>query len=179
MAVDDEDNILNSLRRLFKTQFGEHVHLHAFADPKEALAFAASTQLDAVISDQTMPAMHGDALLTQIHSIQPLTPLIMLSARAELSELANAVNNACLFKFLFKPWNENELAGCVLDAFLAKDKAQELRDADAFTQAALDEQKPPEHCPPGPDGDDTFPRFVDPEGNPLPACESDPGPEKA
>lgn len=108
LLVDDEPNILNSLRRALRR---EQYEIWTATSGPEALAAlnAASTDVSVVVSDFRMPEMNGVELLGQIKKISPDSVRIILSAYADTDLIQAAINEGQIFRFLAKPWNDQEL----------------------------------------------------------------------
>lgn len=113
MLVDDEPNILNSLRRALNAMpadtFGGHPTVETFSSPAHALARAQEVAFDLVISDYRMPGMDGVAFLEKLIAIQPNIARMILSGYADLSALVSAINRAQIVRFIAKPWDEIDL----------------------------------------------------------------------
>lgn len=113
MLVDDEPNILNSLRRALNAMpadtFGGHPTVETFSSPAHALARAQEVAFDLVISDYRMPGMDGVTFLEKLIEIQPNIARMILSGYADLSALVGAINRAQIVRFIAKPWDEIDL----------------------------------------------------------------------
>jgi CheY-like chemotaxis protein len=64
----------------------------------EGLELFRQMQPDLVVLDHFMPGMNGDEVATQIRSISPGTPLILLSACVDLPRESQSLFNACVPK---------------------------------------------------------------------------------
>lgn len=106
LCVDDEQNILSALRRLFRTAGYRILTAESGA---EALALLEREQVDLVISDMRMPQMDGAAFLTQVAQRWPQTVRILLTGYADLSSTIAAVNNGHIYRYVAKPWEDNDL----------------------------------------------------------------------
>jgi two-component system, probable response regulator PhcQ len=115
LLIDDEIGVLNALSRVLKLSplvvRGEELRprIDAFTSPVEALAHAAETAYDAVISDFRMPEMDGVAVLRQMRELQPDCARIILSGYTDLNGLIAAINQARIDRFIAKPWSDFEL----------------------------------------------------------------------
>lgn len=113
MLVDDEANILNSLRRALMSMhvdgLGGALVIETFISPSEALARAKEVAFDLVISDYRMPEMDGAVFLERLSAIQPSAARIILSGYADLKALIAAINRAHIFRFIGKPWDDVDL----------------------------------------------------------------------
>jgi two-component system, probable response regulator PhcQ len=113
MLVDDEANILNSLRRALNAlpegSFEDALVVETFQNPVEALDRALEQAFDLVISDYRMPEMDGVAFLEQLRAIQPNIARLILSGYADLKALIAAINRAEIYRFIAKPWDDHDL----------------------------------------------------------------------
>ena len=63
-----------------------------------------------------MPGMDGVAFLSAFRDCQPAAMRIILSAYSDASALLGAINEAHIFRFISKPWGDDELLGVVRQA---------------------------------------------------------------
>ncbi|MEW6353507.1 MAG: response regulator [Pseudomonadota bacterium] len=106
MLVDDEKYILNAL---YRTLYNEGYEIELYDDPREALQCARTTPFDLVISDYRMPEMDGVSFLVSFKKFQSDAVRMMLSGYADLDALQGAVNEAEIFRFIAKPWQDYDL----------------------------------------------------------------------
>ena len=131
MLVDDEQNILNALRRLFVSPSLQDTgspkfQVETFTSPRQALRRAEDgVMFDLVISDYRMPEMDGVAFLKAFRQIQPHAERLILSGYADLHALVGAINEARIFRFVSKPWHEGELKSAVAQALAHRDLLRE------------------------------------------------------
>ncbi len=121
LCVDDEPILLLALKFQLKDHFGNQYHIETAENGEEALEIieellADNIELPLVISDQVMPGMLGDELLTQIHIKIPETLTILLTGHADVSAIARSVNNANLYRYIAKPWDPTDLNLTVTEA---------------------------------------------------------------
>ncbi len=127
MFVDDEQNILNALRRLFvspsmQDSGNPEFQVETFISPQLALQRAGDgVAFDLVISDYRMPEMDGVAFLKAFRQIQPHAERLILSGYADLEALVGAINEAQIFRFISKPWHDYELKAAVAQALAHRD----------------------------------------------------------
>lgn len=107
MVVDDEKGVLNALKRSMRSRGWA---LTTFLEPEEALNSAATEEYDLVISDYRMPVMDGVTFLKEMKAIQPDAFRIILSGQADMGAVLLAINEAEIYRFITKPWNDDELA---------------------------------------------------------------------
>jgi response regulator RpfG family c-di-GMP phosphodiesterase len=117
LLVDDEKNILAALRRLLHQ---EKYRILTASSAPEALIILASTPVDVIVSDQRMPDMTGVEFFRTAKEIYPETIRIMLSGYTELQSVTDAVNEGAIYKFLTKPWDDQQLKAHIAEAFHRK-----------------------------------------------------------
>ena len=123
LLVDDEEGVLRSLQRTLRN---DRYQIHTFTDPEMALLEAEKIQFDLVISDYRMPRMDGVTFLGKLIALQPRIQRIMLSGYADLRAVMAAINEVGIYKFLTKPWKDDELRQVVTDS-LKKDRGSNLQ----------------------------------------------------
>ncbi|MFT5098820.1 MAG: response regulator RpfG family c-di-GMP phosphodiesterase [Flavobacterium sp.] len=124
LFVDDEKSILSSLRRLFRTSPYE---LLTAISGAEALDILKVRMVDLVVSDMRMPEMDGAEFLTKVASQWPETIRILLTGYSDLESTIAAVNNGRIYRYLSKPWEENDLRMTIHQA-LEKKTIEKERD---------------------------------------------------
>ena len=113
LCVDDEENILKTLTRLFR---GEPFKVLTATSGKAGLEIIRSTRnIGLILSDQRMPEMTGTEFLKEAAEIVPDTPRMILTGYADVHAAIDAINQGGAQRFLMKPWNENELRLAVRD----------------------------------------------------------------
>jgi YesN/AraC family two-component response regulator len=83
--------------------------------------------VDVIVSDQRMPGMTGVEFLGIAKNLYPDTVRIVLSGYTELHSVTDAVNQGAIYKFLTKPWDDEQLKGHIDEAFRRKEMADENR----------------------------------------------------
>lgn len=114
LIVDDEPMVLESLSEELQRNFGQNYSIEAAESGEEALEILEELQSEGievavVISDQLMPGIKGDELLSQIHLLYPYMLKIMLTGQAGAEAVGNAVNSANLYRYITKPWDTTDL----------------------------------------------------------------------
>jgi len=105
LIVDDEAANLRALERLFRN---EHEVLTA-TSAMGALAALETHDVALLISDQRMPEMSGIELLTRTIALRPHMVRILLTGYTDISSLIEAINCGYVYKYVTKPWNNDEL----------------------------------------------------------------------
>lgn len=133
MIVDDEESILNSLKRLLRLApccFGGKTYaleIETFTSAKAALARAHGEDFDLFISDYRMPEMDGIEFLKAAKELQPDAARLILSGYADLNALIRAVNEVGIERFIGKPWNDYELLAAIAQALAHRELLLENR----------------------------------------------------
>jgi two-component system, NtrC family, sensor kinase len=110
LLVDDEANILKSLRRLF---LDTDYKVILATSGLEGLGYLEKEPIDLVISDYRMPEMTGVEFLSKVKAEHPDTVRMILSGFADVEAVVEAINQGEIYKFLAKPWNDQELLSTV------------------------------------------------------------------
>lgn len=117
LLVDDEPNILSALRRLLR---GDGYVIVDETDPLAALQRLKHEDFDVIVSDQLMPELTGVEFLHHARLLRPHSVRIVLSGYTELDTVISAVNEGAIFKFLTKPWDDEQLHGHIATAMRYK-----------------------------------------------------------
>lgn len=121
LFVDDEENILNALRRLLYDEAWESF----FANSGEkGLEIIKSEDIDLVVSDVKMPGMDGIAFMSEVKKLKPSIVRIFLSGHADRAAIVQALSDGSAQQLLSKPWKDDELKDVVRTALL---QAHEIR----------------------------------------------------
>jgi signal transduction histidine kinase len=131
LCVDDEIVVLESLKEQLKRHFGKKYYIEIASSGAEALEILAELQVEdieipLIISDANMPDMKGDELLSQIHKHSPRTLKILLTGQASADVVGNAVNQANLYRYITKPWDETDLVLTATEALRRYEQEQQL-----------------------------------------------------
>jgi len=136
LLVDDEENILSSLRRLFRR---DGYHIVTASSAAEGLQRLVEGGVDVIVSDQRMPGMTGVEFLRRAKDLYPETVRMVLSGFTELQSIIDAVNEGAIYKFLTKPWDDGLLRSHVSEAFRTKEMADENRRLAREVEAAAND----------------------------------------
>lgn len=135
LILDDEPSVLSALRRTLRAAFApDDVVIEAFDEPEAALLRAGEQDFDIVISDYRMPGLNGADVLQLMKGLQPEAIRIVVSATTEILDVADAVNRAEVFRYLAKPWQQEELVATVREGFARRDRFAPPRPAPAHGQ---------------------------------------------
>lgn len=106
LFVDDEEGVLRALRRIF---IDENYEILTAESAEKALEILGKQTVHLVVSDHRMPGMTGAQLLKEIKQKWPDTIRIMLTGYADVQSIMGAVKEGAVFKFITKPWNDEDL----------------------------------------------------------------------
>ena len=112
LIVDDQVEILNSLRRLFKTDYD----VHTASSGAEGLQIVRRQPLAVILSDQRMPHMDGVHFLKETMRLQPDALRLMITGYADIEATIGAVNEANIFQYISKPFEPDDLLRIVANA---------------------------------------------------------------
>lgn len=131
LLVDDEEPILNSLRRLLRSQPYEILLADSGA---KALEILGQRPVDVVMSDARMPGMDGATLLAHIHRLYPSTLRILLTGYADMTMIAKAINEGQIHRYISKPWNDDEMLVTLRQALVYQHSESERQRLETLTQ---------------------------------------------
>jgi response regulator RpfG family c-di-GMP phosphodiesterase len=121
ICVDDELTILDILEIQLRKLLGTEYVIETAVCGEEALELVEELRRERyevvlVIVDCIMPDMRGDELLGRIHAISPRSIKIMLTGQADIEAVGNAINQANLYRYITKPWQDEDLRLTVQEA---------------------------------------------------------------
>jgi two-component system, probable response regulator PhcQ len=125
LVVDDEEMILKAIQRTLRN---EHYNIFTAQGGEEGLRLLEMREFDLVMSDQNMPGMNGVEFLQKVKAEQPNTLTIMLTGTKEIDVAMKAINEAGVYKFILKPWDDDDLKVTIRRALESLDLVRE-RDA--------------------------------------------------
>lgn len=130
LCVDDEVNILRSFERLFLDE--EYEILSALSADEGMARLEVETGIQVVLSDYRMPGRNGVEFLREVKRRRPETVRIVVSGYADTAAVVAAINEGGIYKFIPKPWNDDELKVTIQNAlekyFLEKQNAELIED---------------------------------------------------
>lgn len=112
LFVDDEERIVNLLKIMFRGSYD----VFTTTNGHEALKIMRDQHIHVLVSDQRMPEMTGIELLTQAREQSPDTMRILLTGYSDMSAIVGSVNEGEVFRFINKPWNQEDIKTTILDA---------------------------------------------------------------
>jgi signal transduction histidine kinase len=112
LVVDDEPDVLESLRHLFRRVF----RVLTAESGASAIEILRKEDVHVILSDQRMPGMPGDAFLAQARQVCPDAVRILFTGYADIQAVINAINEGRIFRYILKPWDPVELEGIIKQA---------------------------------------------------------------
>ncbi len=137
LFVDDEENVLASLKRIFME---ENYTILTATSAAKALEIMEAQPVQLVISDHRMPGMTGADLLKHIKETWPETIRIMLTGYADVNSIMGAVKDGAVYKFITKPWNDEDLrltVSLALQQYVLIQENRQLKEVAKYQQATI------------------------------------------
>ncbi|GAK49722.1 signal transduction histidine kinase [Candidatus Moduliflexus flocculans] len=146
ICVDDEEFVLTGLSDQLSRYFGDAYEIEVAETGHDALKlveelFDEGVDVPLVISDHIMPGLKGDELLAAIHQQHPNTLKIFLTGQATSDSVGNAVNNANLYRYIPKPWDETDLKLTISEALESYRQKKLLCQQEELLRQSLDEER--------------------------------------
>jgi response regulator RpfG family c-di-GMP phosphodiesterase len=121
LVVDDEPDMLYSLRELLRHEFD----VHTAGSGAEGIKVLGQCEIHVVMTDQRMPQMTGVEFLTQIKQAHPEAIRLIFTGYADLQALIDAINQGNVFRYICKPWDPEDLIASLREAGEAYDQIVE------------------------------------------------------
>ena len=135
LFVDDEQPIRSALERMYHER--DDVNCLFASSGQEALAILEKEEVMVVVSDYLMPGMRGIEFLARAKAIRPQAVRIMMTAYADLSIAIDAINKSEAFRFVTKPWNNQELMQVIDEALMRYQLVESLATDDETVYLSL------------------------------------------
>ena len=139
LLVDDEENILRSLNRLL---MDEDFNVETAVSGENGLEKLASLQnVGLIVSDQRMPGMNGAEFLGRSQELAPFALRILLTGYSDINATIDAINKGGAYRYLSKPWNDDDLVQTIRDAVRQYSLLNENRRLNEIIQKQNEELK--------------------------------------
>lgn len=112
VCVDDDEAMLATVARCLRR---ESVDVRSTLSAAEALGWIAKDEVAVLISDYDMPEMTGAQLAGHARRVRPETVRILLTGQRSLETAIDGINQGEIFRFLNKPFSNDQLRGAVHD----------------------------------------------------------------
>jgi DNA-binding NtrC family response regulator len=113
--VDDDVHIITALKRVLHA---DSWCVDVYSSVTDALAALEENHYDVIIADYLMPILDGVQYLAWAKVKSPGSTRLMLSAFSDKETLLEAINIAEVFRFITKPWKNDELIETVRQAYI-------------------------------------------------------------
>lgn len=132
LILDDDNLVTSSLKSLFLLEdFNDVVF---FNSAKEALSYLKENQRDVIISDYMMPEMNGLEFLSEAKKLCPNSSMILLTGYADKENAIRAINEVGLYKYIEKPWDNDDLILTIKNAYERSILVNSLQEKNAQLQ---------------------------------------------
>ena len=132
LFVDDEERVLNALKALFRNDY----EVFTAENGAKGLEVAKRENIAIVVSDQRMPGMTGVEMLRELRKTTPQTVRLLLTGYSDLAALVGSINDGEVFRFIRKPWDNEEIRAMLGEAAAAAAKLVKRAPATPATAAA-------------------------------------------
>ncbi|MBX2840345.1 MAG: response regulator [Flammeovirgaceae bacterium] len=105
LYVDDEQQNLISFKAAFRREFKVLTAISG----NEAMDLLKDNVVHLIITDQRMPEMTGVQFLEKVVPIYPDAIRMILTGFSDIEAIIDAINKGKVFRYISKPWDENEL----------------------------------------------------------------------
>ncbi len=126
VIVDDEKIVTSAFNTLLKVEGFSDVN--CFNNPEDAVEFLRTNIPDIIISDFLMPQMNGLEFLTKAKEFYPEVSMILLTGYADKENAIKAINEIGLYKYIEKPWDNDDLLMNVKNGIERSHLLSDLRD---------------------------------------------------
>jgi DNA-binding NtrC family response regulator len=123
LVVDDEEDILFSLRGLLRKDF----EVYTAESGVEALEILHRQPIHVLMTDQRMPQMTGVELLRRAQGECPEAIRMIFTGYADIKAVIDAINQGQIYRYLTKPWDPDELRAVLHEACAYYDRIAERR----------------------------------------------------
>lgn len=113
LYVDDEPNNLTS----FKASFRRDFQVFTAENAAEGWEILKSNEIAVIITDQRMPEITGVEFLESIIPEYPDPIRILLTGYSDIEAVIDAINKGQVFRYINKPWDEQELKMTIQNAY--------------------------------------------------------------
>ena len=124
LYIDDEPNNLNS----FKASFRRTFKVFTAESAEEGRKILASEEVHVILSDQRMPKETGIEFFQSILQSHPDPIRILITGYTDINAVIDAINVGQVYKYLTKPWNEDDIKNFIIKAFEVVDLRQKNRE---------------------------------------------------
>lgn len=123
LYLDDEEQNLVAFKALFRRDY----EIFTTTSPQEAVAYLAQHEVQVMLSDQKMPEVSGVEFFELTLADFPYSTRVLVTGYADMDAVIDAINKGQVYRYVAKPWNENDLRICINNAIDKYEREKELR----------------------------------------------------
>lgn len=127
LYLDDEENNLVAFKALFRRDY----EVHVTTSPQEAVQLLNEYHFQVILSDQKMPDISGVEFFELTITDFPDAVRVLVTGYADIEAVIDAINRGGVYRYVTKPWDENDLRVCIENAFDKYYSKAELREKNA------------------------------------------------
>lgn len=113
LYLDDEENNLIAFKALFRRDY----EIFTTTSPQEAVQYLNENEVQLILSDQKMPDISGVEFFELTRTDFPDAIRVLVTGYADIEAVIDAINKGGVYRYVTKPWNENDLRICIENAF--------------------------------------------------------------
>ncbi len=115
LVLDDDKLVTSSLKSLLMIEGFDNAVF--FNESEKAIEYLKQNERDVIISDFMMPKMNGIEFLAEAKKLYPNASMILLTGYADKENAIKAINEIGLYKYIEKPWDNDELIINIKNAY--------------------------------------------------------------
>lgn len=135
LYVDDEEHNLKSFKASFRREF----EIHTAISGKDGLEILKTEDISVILTDQRMPEMTGIDFLVAANQVNPEPIRILVTGYSDVNAVIDSINKGHIYRYISKPWNEEELKQTILSAFEIYNLRRENKDLIGKLERANDQ----------------------------------------
>lgn len=113
LYVDDEEHNLKS----FKASFRRDFEIFLASSGAEGLEVLKKEDINVILTDQRMPGMTGIDFLIEANKVNPEPIRILVTGYSDINAVIDSINKGQVYRYVSKPWKEEELKQTIESAF--------------------------------------------------------------
>ncbi|KAA3609957.1 MAG: adenylate/guanylate cyclase domain-containing response regulator [Calditrichaeota bacterium] len=137
LYVDDEPQNLVSFKAVFRRDYNVKTAISG----EEGLSILQNEPVDVVITDQRMPQMTGIQFLEKVIPQFPNTVRMILTGFSDVEAIIGAINTGQVYRYITKPWDENELRMTIENACQLSELQSKNRQLICDLKSKIEEQE--------------------------------------
>jgi len=113
LYIDDEPHNLIA----FKATFRRTYNVFTCENAEDGFKILQANDIHVILSDQRMPKMTGIEFFASILNKYPDPIRILITGYTDINAVIDAINLGQVYKYLTKPWNENDVRNFIEKAY--------------------------------------------------------------